>query len=205
VLAWQALVVGSVVEGGIVVFGHLDLLLELKLPPPCPYTIANAFAFARTPVLMERQTRQQHAVMQAIRDSGRSLSPQDVWLLSQRVVPRINLSTVYRQLKTLLDQGHVVRVQLPGQAPRFEAAHLAPPASARGRRVIPLREGGADRSPAHALSHHHHFHCLSCEQVFPLHACPGGMEKLVPRGYEVQRHDLTLHGRCPRCVSGAAA
>jgi Fur family transcriptional regulator, ferric uptake regulator len=204
VFAWQALVLGSVDAVGTLVFGHLGRLLEQNFLMRCVYTIANAFAFARTPLPMERQTRQQHAVMQAIRDSGRSLSPQDVWLLSQQVVPRINLSTVYRQLKTLLDQGHVVRVQLPGQAPRFEAAHLAPPASARGRRVIPLREGGADRSPAHALSHHHHFHCLSCEQVFPLHACPGGMEKLVPRGYEVQRHDLTLHGRCPTCVAGAA-
>ncbi|MFY7940859.1 MAG: Fur family transcriptional regulator [Burkholderiaceae bacterium] len=153
---------------------------------------------------MERQTRQQHAVLQAIRDSGRSLNPQEVWSLAQQMVPRINLSTVYRQLKVLLTQGLVVRVQLPGQAPRFEAAHLARPASATRRRVISLHAGGSDTQPAHALPHHHHFHCVACEQVIPLHACPGGMEKLVPRGYEVQRHDLTLHGRCPTCVASAA-
>jgi Fur family transcriptional regulator, ferric uptake regulator len=153
----------------------------------------------------QRQTRQQQAVVQAIRDSGRSLSPQEVWALARQVVPRINLSTVYRQLKTLHDQGHLVRVQLPGQAPRFEAAQLTPPVPARGRRVIALHAGKSTGDvPARALSHHHHFHCVTCEQVFPLHACPGGMEKLVPRGYEVQRHDLTLHGRCPSCVTGAA-
>ena len=153
---------------------------------------------------MERQTRQQKAVMQAIHDSGRSLSPQEVWAMAQQVVPRINLSTVYRQLKNLQDQGLVARVQLPGQAPRFEAVHWVRPASTRGRRVVPLHADGSAPHPTQALSHHHHFHCVACEQVFPLHACPGGMEKLVPRGYEVQRHDLTLHGRCPTCVAGAA-
>lgn len=150
----------------------------------------------------QRQTRQQLAVMHAIRDSGRSLSPQEVWALSQQVVPRINLSTVYRQLKTLCEQGHLLRVQLPGQTPRYEPARLTPQGLQSKRRVIALNAAGQGTG---ALAHHHHFHCVACEQVFPLHACPGGMEKLAPRGYEVQRHDLTLHGRCPRCVSEAAA
>ena len=151
---------------------------------------------------MDRQTRQQKAVMQAIRDSGRSLSPQEVWELSQQVVPRINLSTVYRQLKALQAQALVARVQLPGQAPRFEATQLMQPVSTQGRRVIALHASASHETPT--LAHHHHFHCVACEQVIPLHACPGGMEKLVPRGYEVQRHDLTLHGRCPTCVASAA-
>ena len=145
---------------------------------------------------MERQTRQQHAVMQVISDTGRSLSPQEVWALAQQVVPRINLSTVYRQLKVLQTQGRVARVELPGQDTRFEAVAPAKRASARGRRDIATHMGHGSAG----LAHHHHFHCLVCEQVFPLHACPGGMDKLVPRGYEVQRHDLTLHGRCPSCV-----
>jgi Ferric uptake regulator family len=90
---------------------------------------------------MERQTRQQRAVMQAISGSGRSLNPQEVLVLAQQVVPSINLSTVYRQLKNLQAQGHVVRVQLPGQATRFEAAHLTPLAARPGHRVIRLNSG----------------------------------------------------------------
>lgn len=161
--------------------------------------IANAFALAKTTIPVEqRKTRQQQAVMQAIHDSGRSLSPQEVRALAQQVVPRINLSTVYRQLKALCEQGQLLRVELPGQTPRYEPARLSPQGLQSKRRVIAL-------NAANTLAHHHHFHCVACEQVFPLHACPGGMDKLVPRGYEVQRHDLTLHGRCPRCVSEAAA
>lgn len=152
---------------------------------------------------MERQTRQQQAVVQAIRDSGRSLSPQEVWRLAQQVVPRINLSTVYRQIKTLCEQGHLLQVQLPGQTPRYEPARLTPQLSPNKRRVIALNAANQG-SRTGTLAHHHHFHCVACEQVIPLHACPGGMEKLVPRGYEVQRHDLTLHGRCPTCVASAA-
>ena len=152
---------------------------------------------------MERQTRQQRAVMQVITDSGRSLNPQEVLALAQQVVPRINLSTVYRQLENLQTQGRLLRVQLPGQPARFEAVQRTPPVSRRGQRVIPLNAGAGPGAQPMA-HHHHHFHCLACEQVFPLHACPGGMEKLVPRGYEVQHHDLTLHGRCPSCAGGAA-
>jgi Fur family transcriptional regulator, ferric uptake regulator len=159
--------------------------------------IENAFAFAII-CTMERQTRQQRAVWQVIADSGRALNPQEVLVLAQQVVPSINLSTVYRQLKNLQTQGRLLRVQLPGQAPRFEAAQLTQPVSKRGHSVITLSTG------TRASLHHHHFHCVACEQVFPLHACPGGMDKLVPRGYEVQRHDLTLHGRCPTCMASAA-
>ena len=148
---------------------------------------------------MERQTRQQLAVMQVIHDTGRSLSPLEVWSLAQEVVPRINLSTVYRQLKVLQTQGRIIRVDLPGQDARFEAVSLPKRLSSRGRAAVaPHPDHGCAE-----LAHHHHFHCLACEQVFPLHACPGGIDKLAPRGYEVQRHDLTLHGRCPSCVRRA--
>lgn len=149
---------------------------------------------------MERQTRQKRAVMQVISDTGRSLNPQEIVLLAQQVTPRINLSTVYRQLKVLQTQGQVVRVELPGQTPRFEASQLPQPLPSRRRRVTPSHQG--DGAPS--LAHHHHFHCVDCERVFPLHACPGGIENLAPNGYEVQRHDLTLHGRCPSCVTGTA-
>jgi Fur family transcriptional regulator, ferric uptake regulator len=131
---------------------------------------------------MERQTRQKQAVMQAIETSGRSLNAAEIWSLAQREVPSLNLSTVYRQIKALHDDAQVLRVDLPGQPPRYEALCHAP------------RTRGRDH-------HHHHFHCTGCEQVFPIHGCPGGMERLAPKGFQVQSHDLTLHGRCATCAS----
>ena len=73
------------------------------------------------------------------------------------------------------------RVDLPGQPARFEAACHAPQA----------------RGHAH---HHHHFHCTRCDRVFPIHACPGGMQALAPAGFQVHSHDLTLHGLCADCA-----
>ncbi|HEY0201136.1 MAG TPA: transcriptional repressor [Burkholderiaceae bacterium] len=111
--------------------------------------------------------------------------PQEICELAQREVPRLSLSTVYRQLKDLLDGNEIVRVDLPGQPTRYEV----PCALAHG-------------DPHH---HHHYFHCDVCDRVYPIHACPGPMDDLAPQGFQVQRHDLTLHGRCATCATGATA
>lgn len=159
--------------------------------------IRNKFPDSR---YMQRQTRQKQAVMQALEGSGRSLSPNEIWAWAHPLVPSINLSTVYRQLKSLQDEGRVLRVELPGQPARFEAQ---PGAASSHRRPV-ARDHGHHQHPAQTAAHHHHFHCLACDQVYPIHACPGGMERMAPKGFEVQRHDLTLHGRCANCVRPAA-
>jgi len=135
----------------------------------------------------ERQTRQRDALMQALHDSARALSPAELCELGQRVVPTLNLSTVYRQLGAMLEAGEVVRVDLPGQSARYEAV------CGHARAA-----GGEDH-------HHHHFHCTACGRVFPIHACPGAMDELAPPGFRVHRHDLTLHGLCADCASVSPA
>ena len=133
---------------------------------------------------MERHTRQRDAVFAALSDNTRSLTPPEICELAQREVPRLNLSTVYRQLRDLLESGEVVRVDLPGQPTRYEALCEAAHSSAE--------------------HHHHHFHCNACDRVFPIHACPGSMDDLAPKGFRVEQHDLTLHGRCADCAGAAA-
>jgi len=156
---------------------------------------------------MERHTRQRQAVVDALAHSGQALSPQDLLERAKAAVPSLNLSTVYRQIKGLQDAGKIVRVELPGQPPRFEIA-----ASAKAPMTI-VRKRVAPATPHHTHAvhadapprHHHHFHCTICDRVFPIHACPGPMNDLAPPGFEVQHHDLTLRGRCASCVNGAAA
>ena len=139
---------------------------------------------------MERHTRQRQAVLDALAGSGRTLSPPDILTLAQRQAPRLNLSTVYRQIKVLEEEGVVLRVQLPGLPARFEARCTA-------------TQHGAGTQGAH--HHHHHFHCLACGHVMPIHGCLGPMHELAPAGCEVERHDLVLHGRCAACAEGARA
>ncbi len=156
---------------------------------------------------MERHTRQRQAVVDALARSGQALSPQDLLEQAKADVPSLNLSTVYRQIKGLQDAGQIVRVELPGQPPRFESAASEKALAAAGhkhRAHETLRLAHAPHADA-APQHHHHFHCTACDRVYPIHACPGPMNNLAPAGFEVQHHDLTLRGRCASCVTGAPA
>jgi len=131
---------------------------------------------------MERHTRQRQAVIDALGQSGQALSPPEILARAQAAVASLNLSTVYRQIKAMHDAQQIVRVDLPGQPARFEA----------------LCHESQAAKPGH---HHHYFHCSDCDRVYAIHACPGKMAHLAPPGFEVQRHDLTLHGRCASCAA----
>ncbi len=159
---------------------------------------------------MERHTRQRQALVDALAGSGQALSPHELLERAKTAVPSLNLSTVYRQIKGLQDAGQIVRVELPGQPPRFEmAANVKAPVAdgpgdaSHARRHHDHAPDAGAAGPEH--HHHHHFHGTACDRVFPIHACPGSMSDLAPPGFEVQHHDLTLRGRCASCVTGAPA
>ncbi|HRO59281.1 MAG TPA: transcriptional repressor [Burkholderiaceae bacterium] len=121
---------------------------------------------------MERSTRQRNSIRKAIELAGRPLLPAEILAAAREDVPRMGLATVYRNLKQLLEAGEIQLVELPGEAPRYETS---------------------------ALQHHHHFRCVECELVFDVHECPGDMQNLAPSGFTVERHELTLYGRCRDC------
>ena len=121
---------------------------------------------------MERSTRQNAAIRAAIAAAGRPLSPAEVLKEARRHVAALGLATVYRNLKALVDEGAIEVVTLPGEAPRYEAADHG---------------------------HHHHFRCDVCQRVFDVHQCPGDLARLAPPGFIVDRHEITLYGRCSDC------
>ena len=126
---------------------------------------------------MERSTRQNAAIRQAIAAAGRPLSPAEVLEAARREVAALGLATVYRTLKALVDEGAVQVVTLPGENARYEIA----------------RRG-----------HHHHFRCDACQRVFDVAGCPGDLAGLAPPGFRVDRHEITLYGRCPDCATSRA-
>lgn len=109
--------------------------------------------------------------------AGRPLLPSEILAEAQRDVPALGLATVYRNLKQLTAAGEIQLVELPGEPPRYELS---------------------------GHEHHHHFRCNTCTRVFDVHACPGDMRKLAPRGFVVQAHELTLYGLCSDCKRSSA-
>lgn len=128
---------------------------------------------------MERSTRQRTAIRTVIDEAGRPLSPQEVLDGARGHVSALGMATVYRNLKLLLDEGVIQAVNLPAENPRYESVHVE--------------------------HHHHHFQCRVCGRVFDVHACPGSMEKIVPNGFVLEHHELTLYGTCAECAAATRA
>jgi Fur family ferric uptake transcriptional regulator len=126
---------------------------------------------------MERETRQRTAIRAVVEMSERPLSALEVLEAAQEQVAGMGIATVYRNLKALSESGVLTVVSLAGANPRYE----------------PTRQG----------HHHHHFMCTECERVFDIHSCPGSVLDVAPKGFTVERHELTLYGRCKDCSPGA--
>ena len=126
---------------------------------------------------MERNTRQQTAIRDAIALANRPLLAQEVLDAAQAQVPGLGIATVYRNIKSLVEEDILQEVRLPGDNPRFEIA---------------------------GHKHHHHFQCTQCQRVFDVHACPGDMSHLAPAGFTIENHDLTLYGHCKDCAATPA-
>lgn len=123
---------------------------------------------------MTRETRQRRAIRETIERLDRPLSPQEVLESAQADVPGLGLATVYRTLNTGVDEGWLTAVPLPNEPTRYEPA---------------------------GKGHHHHFHCERCGRVFEIHGCPGRLQSLVPEGFEMKGHEVTLYGLCNQCAA----
>lgn len=124
---------------------------------------------------MARRTSQRAAILRALHDAAGPLTPQQVHDAARREQASLGLATVYRNLARLAEEGDVVPVHLPDDVTRYEPA---------GR------------------GHHHHFICRRCQGVFELEAdCPVSILEgvVLPGGFKVEDHALTLYGLCARC------
>ena len=121
-----------------------------------------------------RQTKQRQVLEALIKEADRPLLPKELLERAQESLPQLGIATVFRTLKKMVSEGGANVVCLPGESPRYERTHMA---------------------------HHHHFKCSDCEQVFEIHGCPGKFENLLPEGFQLTDHEITLYGRCADCSS----
>jgi len=123
----------------------------------------------------QRQTKQLQAIRDAFETAGRPLAIEELHELAARTIESIGLRTIYRAVRRLQEDGVITNVPVPGNADRYELSSIA-------------------------AKHHHHFHCTACDKFFDIHGCPGGLNKLVPEGFKLENHELTLSGLCAACT-----
>jgi Fur family transcriptional regulator, ferric uptake regulator len=121
---------------------------------------------------VERITKQRRAILDCLTKTTRPLSIEEILgeVISQ--VPTINLSTLYRNLKTLIVHGEVQVHELAGHPPRYTLARA---------------------------EHIHHFLCQSCDRLFTIPLCPKDINSMVPTGFVMYGHSITLNGLCKEC------
>nr|WP_280177174.1 transcriptional repressor [Lampropedia puyangensis] len=122
----------------------------------------------------ERSTRQRGAIREVMAQEARPMSPPEILDAAKLLVPKLGIATVYRNLKAMVEVGELSPVQLPGNRLYYELAHKAE-------------------------HHHHHFRCETCERVFDIDGCDDTFSALLPKGFTLSSHDLTLYGVCDAC------
>ena len=127
---------------------------------------------------MIRQTRQRLAIEEVFRKESRPLTPPEVFEGARRIVPKIGLRTIYRQLKDMTTEGLIVGVDYPGQPLRYEWVQLG---------------------------HHSHFICRKCDRVYDLQTEVPDVTITPPTGFLITGQETVFYGCCPDCGDQTAS
>jgi Fur family transcriptional regulator, ferric uptake regulator len=67
-----------------------------------------------------RETKQRHAIRRAFEVADRPFGPKEVLDIAGQEVHNLGIATVYRNIKTMVDQGALETINLPGEPPRYD-------------------------------------------------------------------------------------
>ena len=127
---------------------------------------------------MTRSTKQRRAIRAVFERLNRPLSPQEILDQVGGEVEGIGIATVYRTIKSFVEEVIIVSVDVPGEPARYELA---------------------------GKGHHHHFRCTDCGSVYEIEGCVGNFKALTPPGFLVKDHEVWLYGSCSTCRASAGA
>jgi Fur family ferric uptake transcriptional regulator len=120
-----------------------------------------------------RDTRQRRAIRDVFDQIERPLSTDEVLSGAQETIANLGIATVYRSIRSLVDEGFLTVVDVPGRAPLYERA---------------------------GKKHHHHFLCTSCSRAYEIDGCTTEIKGSLPRGFRATGHDVTIYGVCQSCA-----
>jgi len=125
---------------------------------------------------MTRKTKRKEAILRVLKSTTSHVTADWVYEQVRKEIPSISLGTVYRNLKSLKQEGKVLELDLAGTLSRFEAN----------------------------TQNHYHFRCEQCGRIYDVDEPVNGEsdEKVARKtGFKVSYHRLEFRGLCKDCQS----
>lgn len=125
---------------------------------------------------MTRKSKQKEAILRVLK--GTTFHPTADWVYEQvrKQIPNISLGTVYRNLKSLQQEGEILELDLANHQSRFDSN----------------------------TRHHYHFRCEQCRRIFNVaEPVDRELDERVTRktGFKISNHRLEFRGLCKDCQS----
>lgn len=121
-----------------------------------------------------RMTNQRELILKELQKSNKHLSADELYERVKRVMPRMSLATVYRNLETLSEAGLIGKLEISGRQKRFDAEPKA----------------------------HDHIYCVQCHRVDNM-AIDRKLVKMAhlqaTKGYTVTGFRVEFAGICSGC------
>ena len=121
----------------------------------------------------QRTTKQFSAILAVLQAAQGPMPVPDLVAAAKKKAPLLNKTTVYRTLEKLVSDGLV--------------------------EAVLLREGVLHYELKEPAVHHHHFVCGRCKKIFCVDGCVRDIDLLLPKGFVLESHEVTLRGICKGC------
>lgn len=124
--------------------------------------------------MQRRNTVQKELILGAVLSLRCHATADEVYNFIKAEHPSVSKATVYRNLNLLSDDGVIKKIQVPGEADRFD----------------------------HNVSDHYHVRCVRCGRVFDVDMRPvGNMAEHIgdTHGFIFLGCDVIFRGICPEC------
>lgn len=124
--------------------------------------------------MSKRYTIQRSLVLEAVKELRCHVTADEVFETIVKKYPNISRGTVYRNLNLLSDTGEIRKMEMPGEAIRFD----------------------------HLCHEHYHAKCVKCGRIFDVEMeFIADLEKSIKdtHGFKISGHDIIFKGTCPEC------
>lgn len=124
-----------------------------------------------------KNTRHRNAILNILTQNGCPMSPKEIFVQMKRRDTIINMSTIYRALKSLTEKEILVKILIQGETKALYQINNK--------------------------KHCHYLVCLGCKKVVSIEHClvKEGYEADLNKstGFTIEEHNLEVFGYCPKC------